>query len=199
MRGRPRKGEGVDPDTVLEVAAEVFATRGYAGTTLEEVGRRMGVTRQAVLHHFQGKQQLFHAVLDRERQWAGRAALAPTDPTDPAAPFASLEQYLGGTAESRGRIRLQHVLQGEAIAGDPVAQEFVAGRTRFILEQIEARVRSVADDGRLAPGWTVTAATTALVGVINGLQALSLVDASTDVRTPFRQFVESIITEESEA
>lgn len=191
---RPRRGEGVDPDAMVEVAAEVFATRGYAGATLDEVGRRLGVTRQTVLHHFSTKQLLFQAVIDGEKAWAqGVASTLPT-PDTKRAPFAPLRHFLGLTDEARPHVRLQHVLQGEAIAGNPVAQEFVSLRNAGIRHEVERQVRAVSDAGALAPGWTVEAATTALIGLVNGLQTQALVDR-VEVVDAFDAFIASITTE----
>jgi len=44
---------------LLDEATRLFATRGYAGTSLEDVAVASQVTRGAVYHHFDGKQALF--------------------------------------------------------------------------------------------------------------------------------------------
>ena len=49
---------------LLDEATRLFAQRGYAGTSLEDVAAASQVTRGAVYHHFDGKQALFEAVLD---------------------------------------------------------------------------------------------------------------------------------------
>ncbi|HEY5981051.1 MAG TPA: helix-turn-helix domain-containing protein [Microlunatus sp.] len=38
-------------DRVVRAAAELFAERGYAGTTLPQIGRRAGVSTETVQHH----------------------------------------------------------------------------------------------------------------------------------------------------
>ena len=38
-------------DRVVRAAAELFAERGYAGTTLPEIGRRAGVSTETVQNH----------------------------------------------------------------------------------------------------------------------------------------------------
>jgi AcrR family transcriptional regulator len=155
------------------------------------------VTRQAILHHFAGKQQLFQSVLDRERRWAERSAFSATDSSDPTSTFEPLGRFLGLTPESRQRVRLQHVLQGEAIAGDPVAQDFVTARTRVIREQIHGRVAAVAARNLLSPAWTIDSATTAFVGLINGLQAMALIDSGIDIREAFDRFVTALLEEDA--
>lgn len=52
-------------DRVLRAAEALFAERGYHGTSLRDIARRIGVKAPSLLHHFPSKQQLYLAVLDR--------------------------------------------------------------------------------------------------------------------------------------
>jgi len=52
-------------DRVLQVALALFADRGYRGTSLRDIARRIGIKAPSLLHHFPSKQQLYLAVLDR--------------------------------------------------------------------------------------------------------------------------------------
>lgn len=47
---------------LLTVARRLFAERGFAGTSTEEVVIQAGVTRGALYYHFRNKQDLFRAV-----------------------------------------------------------------------------------------------------------------------------------------
>ncbi len=51
---------------LVDAARELFAHDGYAATSLDAVAAKARVTKGAVYHHFQGKQQLFEAVFARE-------------------------------------------------------------------------------------------------------------------------------------
>ncbi|NGO07015.1 TetR/AcrR family transcriptional regulator [Streptomyces sp. HC44] len=50
-------------EAVMNAALEVFAEKGWAATTLDEVARRAGVTRGAVYHHGHDKRSLLVSVL----------------------------------------------------------------------------------------------------------------------------------------
>jgi TetR/AcrR family transcriptional regulator len=52
-------------DRVLQVAQVLFAERGYRGTSLRDIAKRIGIKAPSLLHHFPSKQQLYLAVLDR--------------------------------------------------------------------------------------------------------------------------------------
>jgi AcrR family transcriptional regulator len=55
MGRRPR----ISREQILETARAEFTARGFDGTTLAEVGKRLGVTAAAILRHFPSKQELF--------------------------------------------------------------------------------------------------------------------------------------------
>jgi AcrR family transcriptional regulator len=74
---------------LIAAARELFADRGYASVSVEDVVRRAGVTRGALYHQFPGgKEDLFAAVFDHveEGVMAGIAdALAKAGAEDPIA------------------------------------------------------------------------------------------------------------------
>lgn len=74
---------------LIAAARELFADRGYAGVSVEDVVRRAGVTRGALYHQFPGgKEDLFAAVFDEveEGVMAGIAdTLAEAGAEDPIA------------------------------------------------------------------------------------------------------------------
>lgn len=52
---------------LLDTARELFAERGYAKTSVEEVVRRANVTRGALYYHYRDKAALFQAVYEEIR------------------------------------------------------------------------------------------------------------------------------------
>jgi AcrR family transcriptional regulator len=80
---------------LLDEATALFAARGYAGTSLEDVASASQVTRGAVYHHFASKQALFEAVLDLQEARVTAeviAAASTADPWDSA--MLALDAYL---------------------------------------------------------------------------------------------------------
>ena len=53
---------------LLDVGREVFAQRGYDGTSIEELAARADVSKPVVYEHFGGKEGLYTVVVDREMQ-----------------------------------------------------------------------------------------------------------------------------------
>jgi AcrR family transcriptional regulator len=62
-RTTPAQGEETRA-RLVEAARELFAARGYAGVSMEQVCARAEVTRGALYHHFAGKDDLFRAVCE---------------------------------------------------------------------------------------------------------------------------------------
>jgi AcrR family transcriptional regulator len=52
---------------IEEVAAQLFAEHGYAGTRLEDIAAAAGVSKQLLYQHFRSKEELYLALLGRYR------------------------------------------------------------------------------------------------------------------------------------
>ena len=50
-------------ERILRVASELFASRGYTGTSVREVAESAGCTKPALYYHFASKEDLFHHVV----------------------------------------------------------------------------------------------------------------------------------------
>jgi AcrR family transcriptional regulator len=80
---------------LLDEATALFAERGYAGTSLEDVASASQVTRGAVYHHFASKQALFEAVLDLQEARVTAEVIAAASTADPwNAAMLALDTYL---------------------------------------------------------------------------------------------------------
>lgn len=51
-------------EAVLTAATRLFSQRGYEATSVQDIAADVGVTKQAVLHHFANKEELRRTVLD---------------------------------------------------------------------------------------------------------------------------------------
>lgn len=50
-------------DALLEVALELFSTRGYADVTIQEIAQRTNTTYSLTYYYFKNKEELFHAAV----------------------------------------------------------------------------------------------------------------------------------------
>ncbi len=70
-------------EQLTAVARELFAERGYAAASMEEIAERAGVSKPVVYEHFGAKDAIYKVIVDREvRELVDRikAALAPGHP-----------------------------------------------------------------------------------------------------------------------
>ncbi len=52
-------------ERVLEAAEQLFAERGFAGTSVQQIAEMAGVSKATIFHHFENKQALYCAVVER--------------------------------------------------------------------------------------------------------------------------------------
>jgi AcrR family transcriptional regulator len=103
-RLRERQAEATR-QRLVDVARQLFAERGYAGTSVEDIIERAGVARGALYHHFPGKDALFAAVYDVVQAAVATAvvtaALAAGDPAQ--AVYTGLSAFLDACLEPEFR------------------------------------------------------------------------------------------------
>jgi AcrR family transcriptional regulator len=95
VKGRREMYSEARRAALLDEATALFAERGYAGTSLEDIASASQVTRGAVYHHFASKQALFEAVLNSQESRAITRITAAGTAGDPwEAATRALDAYL---------------------------------------------------------------------------------------------------------
>lgn len=90
-RSRRRLSRAERREVIERAAAEVFATRGYHGASIDEIAARAGVTAPVIYDHFGSKLDLHRRLLERTRDellemW--RTNLAGDEPAEERIPRA---------------------------------------------------------------------------------------------------------------
>ncbi|QXT63437.1 TetR/AcrR family transcriptional regulator [Tessaracoccus palaemonis] len=67
-RPRTRMSAAERREQLIAIARELFAERGFEGTSVEEIAARAGVSKPVVYEHFGGKDGAYAVVVDRETQ-----------------------------------------------------------------------------------------------------------------------------------
>jgi AcrR family transcriptional regulator len=69
---RPKNADGQRTrQAILDAALDLFADKGYFGTSLRDVAARVGVRESALYNYFPGKDALFEALLTAHRESKG--------------------------------------------------------------------------------------------------------------------------------
>lgn len=63
--GRPPKQEaGHTRDRILDAALDLFATQGFAGTSMRQIARAVDVRESAIYAHFANKQEMYESLFE---------------------------------------------------------------------------------------------------------------------------------------
>lgn len=157
-------------EVIVAAAAELFAERGYRGTSMGEIARRSGVTPPVVYEHFPSKVDLYRDLLERhfaELRQVWRRHLAGDDP---------LEERIARSCDAWFAYVETHPFAGKVLfrdgAGDPeiepvhrqVAEASKAAVMQlFVAEPGAENVAGSTDTDGLEMTWVV------LRGVLQGL------------------------------
>ncbi|MEB4616038.1 TetR/AcrR family transcriptional regulator, partial [Leucobacter sp. M11] len=113
--------------TLEEAAFELFAERGYAGTTVDDIAQRAGVSRNTFFNYFSAKSDVFWSEID-DRLALLPGFLAATDPTLPA--FRAIGEALADAAGSFGPENVPWILTQYELIGSP-AEVQASALSRF--------------------------------------------------------------------
>nr|WP_306839657.1 TetR/AcrR family transcriptional regulator [Catenuloplanes nepalensis] len=82
-------------DEILSIAVRLFASRGYHGVSMDDIGSAAGVTGPALYHHFRGKEAMLVAALIpvSESLLAGGRERVAEHERDPRAALESLISF----------------------------------------------------------------------------------------------------------
>ncbi|WP_049573875.1 TetR/AcrR family transcriptional regulator [Nonomuraea sp. SBT364] len=134
--------------TLIAVARRLFAGHGYAAVGLAEIVRESGVTKGALYHHFDGKAELFRAVLEEVQQdvAARGAAAADAEPDAWAQLKAGCAAFM--TAGADPEVQRIMLIDGPAVLGWSEWRAIdEAASARHLAEALNALI----EDGTIAP------------------------------------------------
>jgi AcrR family transcriptional regulator len=152
-------------DDLLRIAFDLFAERGYRGTSLAAIADRAGLTQQGLLHYFPTKEALLVEVLQRCDEVDVRRLLA--GPVD--ASLDQLVELVTYNVTRPGVVRSMAVLTAESLTDDHPARAFFVQRYAD-LRRGAARSMDAELAGRLPDGLTADQASALLIAVLEGLQ-----------------------------
>jgi AcrR family transcriptional regulator len=179
---------------VLAAAAQVFAERGFAGATTDQVAAAAGFTKGAVYSNFGGKPELFAAVLAEQfTELIGSAlttAIAAAEAQPPSAvPHAVAVSLTRGVVRDQRLPTLLAEFRTLARRDVKLAAVYAELRLRQRAE-LERLLSGVADRVPLAPGLDLAVAAALLLTCVNGL---SLEYAAAPASTP-EPLIEALLT-----
>ncbi|MET3512673.1 acyl-CoA synthetase (AMP-forming)/AMP-acid ligase II/AcrR family transcriptional regulator [Pseudacidovorax sp. 1753] len=159
---------GAKRDAVLQAAAALFTSRGVQGTSIDDIARRLGVTKPTVYHYVQAKEQILFECMQRGLAALRDAVPAPLGAVPPTQARSHLREALQAYAAAvTSPFGLCVVRLGEELLAAPRREELAALRA-----EIDARFHALIDPGMQA-GWIVRSdaamAVYTVVGALGGI------------------------------
>ncbi|MGH3678326.1 MAG: TetR/AcrR family transcriptional regulator [Mycobacterium sp.] len=132
---------------LVDAARDLFAQDGYAATSLDAVAAKARVTKGAVYHHFESKQQLFEAVFAREVERL--TTMLPVVYAGKKDPWDAVEACCRAFLEQCLEPGLQRIMLLDALAA--IGWEAVRRKEAPMLEMLEVAIARAVEAGRIAP------------------------------------------------
>ncbi|MBY8865757.1 MULTISPECIES: ScbR family autoregulator-binding transcription factor [Streptomyces] len=155
---------------ILRVAAELFAERGYATVTLQDVAERASMTKGAVYFHYKNKEELAVAVV--QEHYARWPAILEEVTVRRLPPYETLVTVLDRVTRAfrddivvQAGARLQ--VERSLINGD-LPKPYVGWE-----DYLTGLVEAIDEAGELRPGITPRGAARVLVAAFFGMQHIS--------------------------
>lgn len=171
-------------ERAVETAAAAFAERGVAATSLDDLARTMGVTKQTILYHFKSKSGLLSAVLVDAAETLRNELDRSSEASPPGWPrVESTVRAAFGLAVRRPE--LLGLLREVGRLGPPVSDDVI----ELLQPMVDRAVASI-EEGMEAgqfrqsdPRLVLVSAYAAVTGVVSDPELLRAVGLELDVRT----------------
>ena len=161
-RGRP----GHDITTVLATSVDVFNEQGFDGTSIDDLARRLKVTKSAIYHHVASKDALLGLALDRALE--GLEAVAESVRASEGPAVDRLEQLLRRSVDVLVD-RLPYVTLLVRVRGNSDVERNALARRRRLDRLVADLVEQAVAEGDLRPDIDPGVTARLLFGMVNSL------------------------------
>ncbi len=135
-------------EEIFRTAAELMVQRGYAGTSMGDLAKAVGMTKAGLYHHISSKQDMLFQILLHAMEGLERAVIEPTKQiTDP-------EERLREMIRLHVRGLFDHGLEFALLFPErrhlePAQQQVIVQRIETYRGLIRETLRELADEGKL--------------------------------------------------
>ena len=161
-RGRP----GYDLESLLTVAVTVFNERGYDGTSMEDLSRRLGISKSSIYYHVDGKEHLLALALDRALD--GLFTVADEVTASPQPAIERVERLVRGSVHVLAD-RLPYVTLLLRARGNTGTERQALARRREFDQIVADLVKEAERDGDIRPDVDPAITARLLFGLVNSL------------------------------
>jgi AcrR family transcriptional regulator len=161
-RGRP----GYDLESLLAVAVTVFNERGYDGTSMEDLSRRLGIAKSSIYYHVDSKEDLLALALDRALD--GLFGVADQAQARGGPAIGRLEFLVRGSVGVLAS-RLPYVTLLLRARGNTATERRALDRRREFDQIVADLVKEAERDGEIRPDIDPAVTARLLFGMVNSV------------------------------
>ena len=174
---------------ILAVAQRLLTRNGGRGTTLSQIAQEAGVTTAGLLHHFESKEQLLHAVLDAR----DADDMAHVDMSGDV--VEQLERVIDRFARAPDLIGLFTVLLTENLNPDAPLHDRFLSRYQDALTIVAEGIRRGQRAGRYRTDLDPAVKAVEIIAFLYGMETSWLLDPSIPVTDVFRGYASTLARE----
>jgi AcrR family transcriptional regulator len=171
---------------ILEVAQRLLTRNGWRNTTLAQIAGAAGVTPAGLLHHFESKEQLLHAVLDArdldDDSHADRAG-------DLLVEIARVAERFNRAPEMVGTFT---VLLVENVLPDAPLHDRMLARQQAAIDIVAELIRRGQADGRYRTDIDPAVKAVEILAFVHGMETIWLLDPSIPLTDVFKDYAEAL-------
>ncbi|BBZ47747.1 TetR/AcrR family transcriptional regulator [Mycobacterium parmense] len=171
---------------ILEVAQRLLTRNGWRATTLAQIAGEAGVTPAGLLHHYESKEQLLHAVLDARDFDDDTHADRTGDLFDQ---IANVADRFNRAPELVGTFT---VLLVESILPDAPLHDRMLARHRASVDIIAEQIRRGQAEGRYRRDIDPVAKAVEILAFVHGMETTWLLDPSIPLAEVFKQYAQTL-------
>ncbi|WP_035847179.1 TetR/AcrR family transcriptional regulator [Kitasatospora azatica] len=153
-------------DSLLAVTVQVFNTRGYDGTSMEDLSRAAGISKSSIYHHVRGKEELLRLAVGRALD--GLFGILDEPAAVEGRPVDRLEHVVRRTTEVL-MAELPYVTLLLRVRGNTGTEQWALERRRDFDHRVAELVREAVAAGELRADVEPRLATRLLFGMINSI------------------------------
>lgn len=150
---RPQAADYADKrEAILDMAAELFARRGFAGASLADLAQASGYSKSSLYHYFGDKQAILYQAM--QAHLAELTAIADTA-MDAALPAEQqLRRFARATMRAYATARWKHrLLVNETASLAPAEQRQVVAAQRALVERVADLLERLRPSANAAERW----------------------------------------------
>jgi AcrR family transcriptional regulator len=180
---------------IIEAATGAFARGGFEGASVLEIAGEVGISRAGLFHHFETKEELLMAVLDRREKLDREVFVASgSRRAGGMGVLRGMVELARRNEERPGLVRLYVVLAAEATEPSHPAHAYFEQHYDRILEGTTRAVQGARASGALRDGIDPVRFAADLIALQDGLQLQWLLRPErTAIAAPLEAFIQAAL------